>query len=142
LRRAQQVASQSPDVLLDRGPAGQGPAVLAGRAVRPGRPLGHGTPPAGRKQGGDAGRPGEATVSNNATPNFPGPAGPLVTPRPWALRSLSESTWRRLTRHALPPKPLDLPGRPRWRIADVLAWLQQLPTRGPQDSAEGQPCQS
>ncbi len=53
----------------------------------------------------------------------------FLTSRPWTLCDMSEATWKRLTKHGVTPRPLLMPGKRRWRIADIQAWLSSLPTR-------------
>lgn len=35
---------------------------------------------------------------------------------------ISDDTWRRWRQAGLVPEPLDRPGRPRWRTAEIEAW--------------------
>ena len=55
---------------------------------------------------------------------------PLTTATPWLLVGVSRCTWYRLWSKGLAPAPVAIPGFGRnvWRTADVLAFLQNLPT--------------
>jgi predicted DNA-binding transcriptional regulator AlpA len=50
-----------------------------------------------------------------------------MTGRPWLVVGLSRSAWFRLRSAGACPAPVSLPGsHPRWRVADLQRWVNNL----------------
>jgi predicted DNA-binding transcriptional regulator AlpA len=62
----------------------------------------------------------------------PTPEQPLTTNKPWLLAGVSRSAWYRLLSRGLAPPPVNIPGsRQRWRVSDVIRWVDGLKTSRP-----------
>ena len=53
-----------------------------------------------------------------------------LTSTPWKLAGFTKSTWLRLVRKGLAPRPVRLPTLiSQWRVSDVMEWIQALPLK-------------
>jgi hypothetical protein len=54
------------------------------------------------------------------------PVRPLLVRHPWVYCGLPQHIWEQLLRAGEVPPPVDLPGRPLWRAADLDRWVAGL----------------
>jgi predicted DNA-binding transcriptional regulator AlpA len=53
----------------------------------------------------------------------------LVTRKPWLVVGLSRTGWYRLMSQGTTPPPVAVAGARYWRVADLEAWVANLPHR-------------
>lgn len=64
---------------------------------------------------------------------------PALVGKPWDYVGLPINAWRRLLREGKAPLPVTLPGcQPRWRTAELDAWVAGLPAAKPAEPGQRQ----